>query len=487
MKILLLIFSLFAVQLHAALSSGIVWEVRTGGNANNGGGYKTGASGTDWTLQNSPQYALTGIATAGLGATFLTASAAADMVGNVVHVVSGTNFTPGFYEITSVSAGVSVTCDANITTGVGASGVLNIGGALAAIGTIGSATANQGAVAGNLICVKSGSYTIGASDTFGFSGTNTLPIRIAGYSSTRPTITTQGDGYQGRTAGAGLITTNMPAYTYSSTFRMIVNGQFIAIQTLNIGSEVNNAAVDFSNTADCYMTQSVMVNSSATSGAITLASGVRTLFDDLDIALTGATSGSQVVYASFGRMINCRIWAVSTTPMLVNLPDSNATLSMTRNVLYGGSVGVSVSSTTAIFSIDQTTITAVSGDGINVVAGNTRLNSVTNCMMTDNTGWAVNLNNANVSCILGNNRYRDNTSGNVNLGTGWATATNHGAVTTDTGGATTDYVAPVTFDYRLIAASPATSAAQPASASMGALQRTQTGGGGGQTSSASAQ
>jgi len=101
------------------LSGLIVWEIRSNGNDNNGGGFKTGASGTDYSQQTSPQYALTSVTTAGAGATFLLASASADMVGNIAHVVSGTNFTAGFYEITSVSVGVSVTCDANICTGVG--------------------------------------------------------------------------------------------------------------------------------------------------------------------------------------------------------------------------------------------------------------------------------------------------------------------------------------------------------------------------------
>ncbi len=396
------------------------------------------------------------------------------MVGNVLHLVSGPGTTPGFYEITAFTDAHTITLDA--ASGTYTAGVYNIGGPLSALGDIGGSAANQGAVAGNLICVKAGSYTIGANDTLNFTGTSTSPIRIAGYNSMRPTTSTQGDGYQGRTSGAGLITTNMPTYTYSSGFRMIINGTFVIVQTLNVSGAVNNVTVDFTNTGDCYMTQSVIVNSNATSNATALGAGSRVLFDDLDVALTGASSGSQVFYGSFGRIINSRIWAISTTPPLVSVPDSNATLTMTRCVLFGGGSGVNVSVTTVSFSIDQTTITAVNGDGIIVVAGNTRLNSITNCMITDNTGYGINLNNANVACILGNNRYRNNTSGNTNLGTSWVNATNHGAVTNGSG-VSSDYVAAGSNNYNLIASSPATSAAQPASASMGALQRDQTGGG----------
>ena len=138
-----------------ALSSGIVWEVRQGGSDSSGGGYKTGASGTDFTQQDAAQYALTGLTTAAANAIILTASAAADMVGNVIQITSGTNFTVGFYEITSVSVGVSITVDRNCTTAAGTGGVGNIGGALASPGMAGGAK-----VAGNDIYVKSGTYTL---------------------------------------------------------------------------------------------------------------------------------------------------------------------------------------------------------------------------------------------------------------------------------------------------------------------------------------
>lgn len=130
-----------------AIGSTCVWEVRaSGASDNNGGGYIPGSTGTDFSQQNAAQYALTGVTSSGAGNVFLTASAAADMVGNILQVISGTNFTVGFFQITSVSVGVSVTCATNnaaasISTGVGASGVINIGGALATLGKVLGATA----------------------------------------------------------------------------------------------------------------------------------------------------------------------------------------------------------------------------------------------------------------------------------------------------------------------------------------------------------
>src|SRR6266478_1607884 len=114
------------------VSVNAVFEVRPGsGNANNGAFFTTGASGTDFSQQNSPQYALTGIASSGSGNTVLSAAAAADMVGNGCQVISGTNFNTGFFAVISVVVGVSITFGTNISSqsicsGAGVSGVLNI-------------------------------------------------------------------------------------------------------------------------------------------------------------------------------------------------------------------------------------------------------------------------------------------------------------------------------------------------------------------------
>lgn len=167
-----------------ALAAATVWEVRTTASDANGGGFVAGATGTDFSQQDAAQFALTGLATAGTGATFLTASAAASMVGNILNVVSGTNFVTGWFQIISVSVGVSVTVDRNICTGVGASGVINIGGALA---TITKAAALY--VASNKIFVKAtATYTHTATVTFstGTDAQGSAPYsRLIGYTATR--------------------------------------------------------------------------------------------------------------------------------------------------------------------------------------------------------------------------------------------------------------------------------------------------------------
>jgi hypothetical protein len=178
-----------------ALNAAIKWEVRTTGGATNGGGFKTGATGTDYSQQDAAQYALTTATTVSASATILDASAAANMVGNVLYIVSGTNFIVGFYEITSVSVGVSITVDRVCTTGNGALGVINIGGANSDFRAVVNA-----AVTSNTVYVKYGTYTTtGTTTLVDASVPNAVPLVVCGYKTTRgdypkgadrPTITT---------------------------------------------------------------------------------------------------------------------------------------------------------------------------------------------------------------------------------------------------------------------------------------------------------
>lgn len=175
-----------------AASAASVFEVRstaTAGNVN-GGAFVAGASGVDYSQQDTAQYALTGVTSAGAGNTILSASAAADMVGNFIYVVSGTNFTTSMrFEITAVSAGVSITCATNkvgasISTGVGATGVMNVGGALS-LGAANDTTSLNEMAPGNTLYIKAGTYTLGSAITGLTSGTGLLPIKYIGYTTTR--------------------------------------------------------------------------------------------------------------------------------------------------------------------------------------------------------------------------------------------------------------------------------------------------------------
>lgn len=182
-----------------AIAAAAEWDATTTGSNDNGGFFVTGASGTDFSQQTSPQYALTGLTTGGATAVVTYASAAADMVGNGFKVVSGTNATVGWYEIISVSVGVSFTVDRNWCSGaVAGDGVGNVGGSVC-LTDANVDTMLEAFTIGNILHVKSGTHALGATVNVASNGGTSSPKIIRGYNTThgdnpladtRPLITT---------------------------------------------------------------------------------------------------------------------------------------------------------------------------------------------------------------------------------------------------------------------------------------------------------
>src|ERR1700693_2557717 len=115
-----------------SLSASTVWEVRPGvGSDTNGGGYVTGAGGTDYSQQNSKNSSGSNISTTdgvGAGSTTITSALAAftsAIVGNIIY------FDGAWYEVVTFSNSTTIIVDRNTTSGSGKT--LNIGGALATI------------------------------------------------------------------------------------------------------------------------------------------------------------------------------------------------------------------------------------------------------------------------------------------------------------------------------------------------------------------
>lgn len=240
-----------------AISGSSVWECRSNATAANAGGgfFVPGATGTDYSKQAAPQYSLSGGSSAGAGAVLLHANAADDMVGNGLHIISGTNATVGWYEIISVSAGVSITTDRNCTSGVGATIVFNVGGAL----SLGSSTAGQtdgtasaAMIAGNTVWMmgSSGPMTIAATWL-----PSTGAINFIGYFSTR------GDNPTGSTRP----TLNMGASTFTWAANNIVKYIMHTATTVAGATVSTNAKASY-----CKFT-----NTSTSTGraAVTLSTG----------------------------------------------------------------------------------------------------------------------------------------------------------------------------------------------------------------------
>lgn len=134
-----------------AISVNTVLEVRSGGSDTNGGGFVTGASGTDWSQQDAAQYAVADGVTAGT-TTIISATAnfGTDVVGNLIYVTGGTgSVTAAWYEIVSRTNSTTIVVDRSTGLTAGTGVTLNIGGGLATPGQAGAIK-----VAGNKIFIK---------------------------------------------------------------------------------------------------------------------------------------------------------------------------------------------------------------------------------------------------------------------------------------------------------------------------------------------
>lgn len=173
-----------------AITADSVWEIRPGGNENNGSVFSTslaGATGIDYTQQDTAQATFTN--GTGNGTTTL---ASADnpftpqMVGNGVGIIEGATYR-GVWQITAYIGAGSVTVDRNLPAGGAMTG--RVGGAnrLASNGII--FIGNM--VAGNKIWVRgpgadAGDYLIASNSiTLSTAGSASNPITVEGYTTTR--------------------------------------------------------------------------------------------------------------------------------------------------------------------------------------------------------------------------------------------------------------------------------------------------------------
>lgn len=137
-----------------------VYEVRTTGNDANGGGFVPGGAGIDFSQMDVAMFAYADLASANATAANPVVTSAShafttDDQNNILHISAGTNWTPGFYWIQSVSAGAATLDKACGTVAAVSAGTYAIGGALGSPGMAGGAM-----VGGNTAHVRGGAYII---------------------------------------------------------------------------------------------------------------------------------------------------------------------------------------------------------------------------------------------------------------------------------------------------------------------------------------
>jgi hypothetical protein len=123
-----------------SLPAATVFEIEFGGSDTNGGGFVTGSSGTDWSMQTSPQYSVPDGVTAGTTTiTSATASFGTDVVGNLISVSGGTGaVVQNWYQIVSRTNATTIVVDRSTGLTAGTGVTLKIGGALATLGGLGA-------------------------------------------------------------------------------------------------------------------------------------------------------------------------------------------------------------------------------------------------------------------------------------------------------------------------------------------------------------
>lgn len=166
-----------------AISSGVIWEIRTTGAYNNGGGFNPDRLGVDRSQQDSPHQVYTDLVIDAAIARKITSAAnpftSAD-AGNILRIDSSAGFTAGWYEIVAVSGSNVAVVDRNAGTLGSTGGGGRLGGAWGVLQN----SVVQLMVPGNRTYVKFGTYAITGILSL-VAGTTRGEVKLIGYTNTR--------------------------------------------------------------------------------------------------------------------------------------------------------------------------------------------------------------------------------------------------------------------------------------------------------------
>lgn len=316
------------------------------------------------------------------------------------------------------------------------------------------------AVAGDRVNVKAdGTYTRAASDAMTNAGTVGSPIIFRGYK------TTIGDGYLGRTNGNGaLITTNMPLISYNATYQLNFTKNYVILESLQLAANLTGFIYQGGGVGN--LTLSCSCTNSSASGLGIYNNGATSA------AINNDVTASNRVVSTFFRIIGNRVSATGNSSTYALEPVGGVCLHNT--VLTGAGIGINTAGGNNVVVWGNT----IYAQGVAAIQdpNSAQTNAIlVGCnMMTDSARAMLNPYNATAAhpAMMIYNRTRDNTNADLGFGD-WPL---YGQVTTDTGGAETDYNNAGSGDFRLIAASPAKGAGIPAYLDIGALQRQEAGG-----------
>lgn len=213
-----------------AINASTVWEFRTDGSDNNGGGYAGG--GIDYSqstasilsLTDASQVLASNTLTTVLG-TFTSA-----MSGNTMFIRSGVNFVTGFYQIIKFVDSTNVVIDRTCTSGgAGSLGTGEIGGCRANIDTN---LFSSAIVAANTAYIKVGTYNL-TQPFLSTNGSFTTPILWIGYNVSR--------GDNPTSDGRPLINGNTKSFTFGNR-NIVFYLNLLTTSTSGIGDGISSSA-----------------------------------------------------------------------------------------------------------------------------------------------------------------------------------------------------------------------------------------------------
>ncbi len=335
--------------------------------------------------------------------------------------------------------------------------------------TLTQALAN--ATPGDRVNIKTGTYTVTTSVTLTNSGTGQAII-FRGYDTT---IT---DGYQGRTNGNGaLVTTKMPNISFTGSGRLSVATNVI-LESINFTrtSSTSTSSMITVSGSRVSLIRCVAADSS-TGASVNTLNGVLNVID-CDVSTNNSSGGACILPVTGANIIGCRLQATSGSGVLINAALVGVTAS--RCTFFSMTTGIKVTSTSgsgAIPLAQNCTAYGLTGAFIelpnNATSAPVTFPVLVDCHVTDCAYVAYSqYTTLPVPTIEVNLRTRDNT----NADTGFGDWPAYGAVTTDGGGASTDYADAAGGDFRLVSSAPGKAAGVTAYGSIGALEPVATGG-----------
>lgn len=332
------------------------------------------------------------------------------------------------------------------------------------------AEALAAAVAGQRVNVKKGNYTLAANWT-GPAGTVANPVVWRGYNTTIGDLSDVATIQNPNTLA--LTTTNFPVIDGAASWS-ITPGNYTLLEAIKTThAAFVGSAVNLSGTCVHARLCSFNVTGNGSGGRTALAgNGNSMMFCEILQTNTGANLTGSLFISAAAVVYGCLVKAALTTANSAAIVVGGSNVTISHCIAYSASTNAIYCSTTnPVMFVCDSTLYAPSGVCVALanVASTTAI-SIVNCMMTDSSYAYRNLNSGTSDrpVLRVGNRTRDN----ANADAGEANWPVLGAITTDTGGPTSDFVDLAgQTDFRLVSSSPAAGASLVRWGEPGALPR----------------